>query len=136
MGGIIGNLIPLILTSYHSKSEIKEYTVIDSDEEIYQSRSYFSWITDIFYHDPTFDSRGNKVQKLNTSRVLVTAILGLQSLFQRWTFYESYYYAALSNLNNGVLMSIFCGKAVISSVLFYIFFSQTLHQVEIVGVLM
>jgi drug/metabolite transporter (DMT)-like permease len=98
--------------------------------------SYFGWIHAIFFYKVETEHDEKPQYRIHWKRVNLTIALGIQSVFQRWLFYESYYFATLANMNNGVLMAVYSTKAIFTSILFYTFFHQALKKFEIIGVFM
>lgn len=128
-GGIIAYIMLLVRESYYDK-----YGTSTEPAENPQERSYFTWYYDIMYYKPNTKGNPSDEYKLHWTRIKVLVILGGIGLLNRFAFIESYYFATLAEMNTGILMSIYCTKAIISSILFYFFFKQALKWFEIVGI--
>ena len=117
IGTIVGNLTPLILVSIYDRAEDK-------------SVPRLKWFYDIYFYRAK-NSNGETIEnkwtnKLYWERVRASMIMMLHGAFVQYFFFLSYNWANIAGLNNGVLMSLYSVKPIITSIMFYIVFNQTL----------
>ncbi|CAI2373320.1 unnamed protein product [Moneuplotes crassus] len=123
IGRAIGNLIPLFIISFSPTPSTS------SPPSFSNSRVGLKWFYDIFYY-----SAGERRNEVQWGRVGVGVVMWVLGTIYPFFFVISYSFAGLANLNTGVLMSIYAMKPVLSSIMFYFIFNQTLKAYELVAI--
>lgn len=140
-GATLGNLIPSIILSFYERFSISSEKSLENPEldpepnnEIETvNHTYYNWFRELYFKEPLInDFEGKKT--IHWERVFVSIVLVLLSMFQIWFFFESYYYASLARLNNGIIMALYSLKPIYTSILFYIVFKQKLQKFEFFGI--
>lgn len=73
-------------------------------------------------------------EKFSYQRVVLGLVAGGLDVLMVWTFTEGYAYAALANLNQGVLMSTYSTVPIIMGLTFWICFGQKCAKHELIGI--
>jgi hypothetical protein len=141
-GAFFANIIVLVMISIYDRK-----------------KGYLNWFYEIYWRqdqadlsveEPTVATSAEKITMhchsdinvewntpkpaLNWPRIWLTLFIILWEILEYWLFTLSYYYATLANLNNGVIMTMYALKPIISSVLFHFLFKQKLQKFEVVGI--
>ena len=127
--------------SFWAKTNTDESNLIDEDNQTIhnENRSYFSWISDIFYVNTSIDSSTEDppVQRktINKSKIFAFLAQIILNIITFWLQIESLYFAKLWNVNAGVIMSLFSMKPILSFLLFYFTFGYTISRIETYGMI-
>ncbi|CAI2373090.1 unnamed protein product [Moneuplotes crassus] len=131
-GRVIGNIIPIIVVCWQEKNKKR------SERKIGDEGVYFGWFKNIYYKRMR-DGNGDLVEnqwtnELHWDRIRGSILIGVLSTVSYAAFLLAYDWANTAGLNNGVMMSLYSMKPIFTSVLFYVFFRQTLKWFEIVAI--
>ena len=138
-GTFITNLFVFCYLTFFSNNSA-ESGLINTADDVTESteRSFsFEWITNIFYENIKSDSNVEnspvQIKILNKSKWWAFVVQIILNIITFWLQVESLYFATQSNVNSGVIMSLFSLKPIISFLLFYIAFGSTISKIEVVG---
>ena len=136
IGNVIGNLFPLIFISYYGKYGSIKLKVDRKDGQI--KTPLLKWFNNIYFKR-AIDQDGEIIEnkwtnEIHWKRVQGSFIISFMSVFSFYFFIMGYKMANIAGLNTGVLMSLFSLKPILTSILFYLVFHQTLKLFEIFGI--
>lgn len=161
-GSLVANIIAISGVSHFNFIEAMRNQDADSSNEPVENKFklLLSWVYNIYVHERLIvktstkkmkkknlkskskqkDSKKidqiKKVKSIRWMRILVTLLLCTMNVFQYWIFILGYYYGKQASINNGVVMSMYSLKTVLTPLLFFIFFGQRIKIYDILGLLL
>ncbi|CAI2368027.1 unnamed protein product [Moneuplotes crassus] len=137
IGGLFGNLIPLIILSVHIRHK---KTPLRSDSVDIIQNPWYKWFHDIYFVREQ-DEQGRIIEnkwknKVRWDRIFTTFIITLITVIYIMLFFMSYYLGTIGNINSGILNALSISRAIVTSIMFYFMFQQALEWYETLCVLL